>query len=105
MKSLSWKLGLMAGVSCLALFGTTPPVLAADNNPPGPDEHIQQLERRLNELANRQEQMMQRLAAPPDARGQMGGRFNRIVQNAAGAGVRPEGQGPCCWRDRILRQG
>ncbi len=72
MKSLLWKLCLMAGVSGLALFGSRTPVFAAADNPGGPDERLQRLERRINELADRQEQMMRRLGVPPETGGPMG---------------------------------
>lgn len=64
MKSSSWKLCALAGVSCLAMFGNTMPAGRAQDNPPGPDERLQRIERRINELAERQDQMMRRLGAP-----------------------------------------
>jgi hypothetical protein len=84
MKSLSWKLCLLAGISGLALFGNTTPVFAAADNPAGPDERLQRLERRLNDLADRQEQMMRRLGAPLETGGPMEPRL----------GVPPGPQGP-----------
>jgi len=60
MKNMSWQLCLMAGFVCWILHGGATPAMAADENPPGPNEHLQQLERRVNELADRQEQMMRR---------------------------------------------
>jgi len=72
MKSLSWKLCLMAGISCLALFGNTGPAFAAEAIPAGPGEGLQQLERRVTDLADRQEQLMARLDSSLAAREQMG---------------------------------
>lgn len=92
MRSLLWKLCLMAGISGLALFGKTTPVLAAAGNPAGPDERLQhepmmlppdnslsspagpeqrlqRLEQRLNDLAARQEQILRRLGALPERPG------------------------------------
>lgn len=64
MKSSSWKLGPLAGISCLLFFGNPTQVGTAQENPGGPDERLQRLERRLNELADRQDQMMRHLGAP-----------------------------------------
>lgn len=79
MKSLSWKLALVAGVSCLVLFGNTTPVFAAEDNPPGPDERLQRLERRINELTEQQDQMMRRLEAQREGRGPMGRRLGALA--------------------------
>jgi hypothetical protein len=64
MKNSSWKLCLFTGVSCLMLFGNATKVCSAQENAPGPDERLQRIERRINELADRQDQMMRRLGAP-----------------------------------------
>src|SRR5258708_39047738 len=64
MKILSWKSCLVAGVSCLMLFGNTKSVCSAQENPAGPDERLQRLEWRINELAERQDQMLRRLGDP-----------------------------------------
>jgi hypothetical protein len=80
MKSLLWKLCLMAGVSSLALFGSRTPVFAAADNPGGPDERLQRLEQRINELADRQEQMMRRLGAASDNGGPIGRRDGAAAQ-------------------------
>ena len=65
MKSVSWKLCLIAGVSCVMLFGNPKPAFSADENRGGggPDERLQRLERRINELTERQDEMMRRLGA------------------------------------------
>jgi len=86
MKSLSWKLCLMAGFCCWVLFGNTTPVLAADDNPGGPDERLQRLERRINDLADRQEQMMRRFGAAPQRQGPMPG--------SGSEGIRPSMPAP-----------
>lgn len=62
MKNISSKLCLIAGVSCVMLFGNPTPVFSAEENRGGPDERLQRLERRINELAERQDQMMRRAA-------------------------------------------
>jgi hypothetical protein len=70
MKSLSSKLCLMAGISCLALLGSPTPVRAAADNPAAPADRLQQFEQRINQMADRQEQMMRRLDAALAAREQ-----------------------------------
>jgi hypothetical protein len=62
MKNISWRLGLTAALFCLTLCGRITSAHAADQ-PAGNEERLQRLERRLNELAERQEMMIQRLAA------------------------------------------
>ena len=69
MRSLLWKLCLMAGISGLALFGKATPVFAAADNPAGSDERLQRLEQRLNDLVARQEQILRRLGAAPERPG------------------------------------
>ena len=92
MRSLLWKLCLMAGISGLALFGKTIPVFAAAGNPAGtderlphepmmlppdsslsspagPEQRLMRLEQRLNDLAARQDQILRRLGAPPERPG------------------------------------
>jgi hypothetical protein len=72
MRSLSWKLCLTAGISCLALLGNAAPAVASEDIPAAPDERLQQLEQRLSELADRQEQALRRFDAALAAREQMG---------------------------------
>ncbi len=71
MKNLPWKLCLMAGFCCWMALGNTTAVFAADDNPAGPDERLQRLERRINHLAERQDQMMRRLGILPEDQGPM----------------------------------
>jgi hypothetical protein len=82
MKSVSWRLGLAAGCAALTLFGTATPVFAAEEDRGGPADRLERLERRMNEMAQRQEQLMQRMG-----------------------GAR-EGQRPMAapWRERLRRQ-
>lgn len=84
MKSLLWKLCLMGTVSSLVLLGRATPVLAGEGNPAGPEEHLQRMEQRLNDLVARQELMMRRLGVAPGTGEPMGRRL----------GALPEGQGP-----------
>jgi hypothetical protein len=69
MKSVSRKLFLLTGVSCLMLFGNTTPVIAADEDPAGTGDRLQRLEQRVNQLAERQEQMMRQFGAPQERPG------------------------------------
>lgn len=72
MKSLACNLCLMSAVSCLMLFGVPRVMIAADQNPAGPDGRLQRLEQRINELADRQEQLMRRFGGPQEGQGPMG---------------------------------
>ena len=63
MKSISWRLGLAAACAALTLFGRATPVLAAEEDRGGPADRLERLERRVNEMAQRQEQLMHRLGA------------------------------------------
>ncbi len=76
-KNLAWRLCLMAAFGWLAFFCRTPMVVAAEEEPSVPRERLQRqerlerLEQRLNELAQRQEQLMRRLGAAPEHLGPM----------------------------------
>jgi hypothetical protein len=54
------------------LVGVPRGTVAADQNSAGPDERLQRLEQRVNELAERQEQLMHRFGGPRQGRGWMG---------------------------------
>ena len=71
MKRISWQLGLAAGCGMLTLFGSAAPVWAADENPGGPGERLERLERRVNEMAQRQEQFMRRFGAQQERQAPM----------------------------------
>ena len=61
MNALSWKFCLAAIVVCSSLSAQRAPLLAAEEGPgPGADRPMR-LERRINELAERQEQMMNQM--------------------------------------------
>src|ERR1039458_6723953 len=63
MKSISWRLSLAAACAVLTLFGSAIPVSAAEPDQSAPADRLERLERRVNEMAQRQEQLMQRLGA------------------------------------------
>jgi len=69
MNNLSWRSGLAAMCAALTLFGWVTPVCAAEEDRGGPGDRLERLERRVNEMAQHQEQLMQRLGA---AQGRMG---------------------------------
>lgn len=64
MKSGFWKLGLAAVVLGLTAFGRMAVATAAEENTPGTADRLQRLEQRVNQLAERQEQLLRRLGAP-----------------------------------------
>ena len=63
MRRLSFQLGLAAACAALTMFGRVSPVLAAEPDQAGPADRIERLERRVNEMAQRQEQLMHQLGA------------------------------------------
>ena len=63
MKNISWRLGLAAACAVFTLFGSAIPVSAAEPDQGPPADRLERLERRVNEMAQRQEQLMQRLGA------------------------------------------
>lgn len=63
MRKLSWQLSLMAALAAVTLSGRTTAVFAADEERAGPGDRLERLERRINEIAQRQEQLMRRLNA------------------------------------------
>jgi predicted outer membrane lipoprotein len=71
MKNLSWRMGLAAACAALTMFGRTAPVFAAEEDRGGPADRLERLERRVNEMAQQQEQLMRRLGAQRDRRGPM----------------------------------
>jgi hypothetical protein len=73
MKSISWWLGLAAACAAVALLGWPTPILAAEPDSGGPADRLERLERRVNEMAQRQEQLMQRLDAQPQGQAPMAG--------------------------------
>ena len=71
MKCISWRLGLAAACAALTMFGWATPVLAAEEDRGGPADRLERLERRVNEMAQRQEQLMQRLGAQQERQAAM----------------------------------
>jgi hypothetical protein len=61
MKSLSWRLGLAVMCGMLAMLGRVTPASAAEDDRGGTANRLDRLERRLDELAQRQEQVLHRI--------------------------------------------
>jgi len=66
MKYLSWRLVLIVGFAWMGLFGGTRAAPAAEEERRGLGERIENMERRIEEIAQRQEQMMRRFGAGPE---------------------------------------
>src|SRR6266550_2953714 len=92
MNNLVWKFFLASGF-CTLMLSNPSPGRAAEETTAESSERLQRLETRLNQLAERQEQMMHRLGAqaqgreammqgampssgPESFRGEMGSRFH-----------------------------
>ena len=73
MNNLSWRLSLAAMCAALTMFGWVTPVFAAEDDRGGPGDRLERLERRVNEMAQHQEQLMQRLGAAQGRQGPMAG--------------------------------
>src|ERR1019366_4041771 len=63
MKHISWRLSLAAACAVFTLCGSASPVSAAEPDQSPPADRLERLERRVNKMAQRQEQLMQRLGA------------------------------------------
>jgi hypothetical protein len=63
MKSISWCLAVAAGFAVLVSAGGTATVCAAEEGQGGPGDRLERLERRVNELAQRQDQILHKLEA------------------------------------------
>jgi hypothetical protein len=89
MKRLSWQLGLAAACGVLTLFGPTATVLAAEPDRGGPGDRLERLERRVNEMAERQEQFMRRLGAQQERKGPMDAPAREKIRRAMAERARP----------------
>jgi hypothetical protein len=73
MNNLSWRLSLAAMCAVLTMFGRATPVFAAEEDRGGPADRLERLERRVNEMAQRQEQLMRQFAERQERMGGMAG--------------------------------
>jgi hypothetical protein len=71
MNNLSWRLSLAAMCAALTMFGRVTPVFAAEDDRGGAGDRLDRLERSVNELAQRQEQLMRQLGAAQERQGPM----------------------------------
>ena len=69
MKRSVWLIGPMALLAGMAVFGRAAPAFAAEGND---SDRLDRLEQRVNEIAQRQEQLMNWLGAGQGQRGQIG---------------------------------
>jgi hypothetical protein len=95
------QIGLTAACAVLALLGSTTPALAAETDGSAPADRIERLEKRINELAQRQEQLMRRLGAQQEQQAPMAepgqGNFRARRAGERGTAIRqsmPPVQGP-----------
>lgn len=70
MRSLMWRSCIMAALAAGSLFIRATPAWAQDRDELG--ARLERLERRVNEMAERQEQLMRRLGAQMEHQGPMG---------------------------------
>ena len=71
MKTLSHRMSLVVLLVGLALSGKTTALIAAEDERGAPTDRLERLERRINELAQRQERMMKRLESALEREGRM----------------------------------
>ena len=69
MTRLSLRLGLAAACAALTIFGRATPVRAAEPDQGAPADRLERLERRVNEMAQRQEQLLRRLGTQQERQG------------------------------------
>jgi hypothetical protein len=95
MKNLLRKVCLTTGICGLALLGGGTSVLAAAEDPAGPEQRLQRLEQRLDEIVQRQQQQqgLRGQLAGPGGRGQMMGRGGYGAQMAPQQPVPPAASG------------
>jgi hypothetical protein len=72
MKNWFAKLLTVGALGWLAVLGQSTTVMAADEGPGGSGDRLQRLEQRINQIAERQEQLMRRLEAAGQAQGRPG---------------------------------
>jgi hypothetical protein len=69
MKSVVRQLGLVAAFAAIAWSGGTATAFGAEEERGAPTDRLERLERRVNEMAQRQEQLMRRLEPPQERPG------------------------------------
>ena len=92
MKKWLWRRCLVSAFALFVLINRPMVSLAAEEKSSGPGDRFEQLERRMNELAQRQEQFMQRIAAALQQRPMPGPAAESIGRPMAAPD--PEGTAP-----------
>jgi hypothetical protein len=88
----------MPGLFCWMLYGGAWPAVAVDQG--GPEDRLQRLEQRVNDLADRQEQIAQHLGGPPERPRPMG-QPGLVPQPGVGPGL---GADTLALRTRLLHR-
>lgn len=102
MKKLSWRLLLVPTLVWMVSLTQSVPAFGADDAQPNPAERIDRLERRINELTQRQEQLLRRLGAQGERNGPMaqpGSEPNRLPMMP---GMQATPSGPGAMREAPL---
>ena len=102
MKKLSWRLLLVPALVWMVSLTQTVPAFGADDAQPNPAERIDRLERRLNELTQRQEQLLRRLGAQGERSGPMAQPGAEANQRPMAPGMQPMPPGPGAMREAPL---
>jgi hypothetical protein len=75
MKNSSWRLSCAVLLTAMVWCGRVAPLVAADDAPPASGDRLEKMEQQINEMNQRQEQLLQRLDARPNGpRGDFGPR-------------------------------
>ncbi|HOX59152.1 MAG TPA: hypothetical protein P5205_18365 [Candidatus Paceibacterota bacterium] len=100
MKILVWCLSPVAAFAALTLFGSTTLLPGAEEKSGGPVDRLERLERRVNEMAQQQQQLLRRLGAqqerqaPRDSIGRDNLRPMKPVRDRSGIGQPRQGDRP-----------
>jgi len=82
MRSISWRLGLVAVCATLTMFGQVTPVFGAEEDPRGPGDRLERLEQRINQMAQQQEQLLRRLGAQQERQAPMAAPGREKIRSA-----------------------
>ncbi|HOC57545.1 MAG TPA: hypothetical protein PKI20_18150 [Verrucomicrobiota bacterium] len=85
MKRLSWKFGLAAACGTVALLALAAPAFAAEEGRDVPVDRLERLERRVNDIAQRQEQFLRRLGVQQERQAPSVAPFRENLRRQIGA--------------------
>ncbi len=88
-RTLALRWCWIAGFAALTLWLRPLPVTAQEGDPGGPGDRLARLERRLNELAERQDQILRQLGQRPEFQGPPGPRGGPLPPELRGPGPGP----------------